>query len=519
MYQQLIYPERAEDLKYNEFIKDNYKIFLDHWQDNIHFLKSSYEKVFSNKGISFGLVIYGPQGVGKTILASKLMSDYETTKVQIAAKNLIYDENNLWHLITCGNTQSKELIKNATEKTKMMNMSNDMKWVENIAPGDHTNVVIIDNAETANFGASLTGLNGIEYMAQRNSEHVAQFAAQQFVSLAREKVRGTLFIILGNDDKYLRNFAETCEKQHAGMVRFHSLEIPVSEKKEKIVRTNINRLNSASYWSLLDKAKKEVRETLYDKLHDASTFPQVFNIVNEAFSGAVPRAGRPANKCVLSFVLCVNNFEEAQNIASGLAGKLIEEPEFEHDLAKIYILPDSYCKQVLGDNNSSEMLESEFTMHLIILSDVWFSKLLGDELSRETALNTLNTLIDSRDKIKREELKKMLEVNGGISSEELRKFWKLGATRAGKYEPLLKGYYGNYNQAFSKDTNKRPDILVSEYKPCSILMAPIKEDIKESIKRTCHAVEITSIKDVSSQKVKDYLKKKLPNYIELIKES
>lgn len=226
MYQQLIYPERAEDLKYNDFIKNNYKIFLDHWQDNINFLKSSYEKVYANKGISYGLVISGPQGVGKSILASKLINDYEISKNKIQAQELTFDENNLWHLITCGNSKSIETITSATEKTKMMNMTNDSKWIENIQPGEHTNVVIIDNAETANFGAALTGLNPIEYMEKRQQPFVAQYAAQTFVSLAREKIRGTLFIIIGNDEEYLKNFSDTCENQHAGMVKFHRLEIP-----------------------------------------------------------------------------------------------------------------------------------------------------------------------------------------------------------------------------------------------------------------------------------------------------
>jgi GTPase SAR1 family protein len=236
MYQQLIYPERAEDLKYNEFIKDNYKIFLDHWEDNIKFLKISFEKVFSNNGISFALVIYGAQGVGKTILASKLKNDYEMTLKSIKEKTLKFDEENLWHLITCGGDKSEAKIKEATEKTRMMNLTGEANWIEKIKPGDHTNVVIIDNAETANFGSALTNLNGIEYMSQRDIPHVAQYAAQQFVSLAREKVRGTLFIILGNDEQYLTNFFETCEKQHKGMVKFHKLDIPMSERKEKIVR-------------------------------------------------------------------------------------------------------------------------------------------------------------------------------------------------------------------------------------------------------------------------------------------
>lgn len=168
MYQQLIYPERAEDLRYNGFIKDNYKIFLDHWEENIRFLKTSFEKVSSSMGISYALVIYGPQGVGKTILASKLIYDYETTKKQVKEKTLNFDENNLWHLISCGSTRSLDLIKEATEKTKMMNMTGDIEWVDNVQVGEFTNVVIIDNAETANFGAALTNLTGIEYMAQRN---------------------------------------------------------------------------------------------------------------------------------------------------------------------------------------------------------------------------------------------------------------------------------------------------------------------------------------------------------------
>lgn len=231
-------PERAEDLRYNNVMKDNYKIFLDHWQENIRFLKVSFEKVFTNRGISFALVMYGPQGVGKTILASKLLSDYESTEKQIKERKLVFNENNLWHLITCGPHKSVEMIKKATDETNMMNMTGNINWVQEIESpvNKHAKVVIIDNAETANFGASLTNLSGIEYMAQRNVEHVAQYTAQQFVSLAREKIRGTLFIILGNDEKYLSHFADTCEKQHKGMVRFDRLDIPISEKKEKIVR-------------------------------------------------------------------------------------------------------------------------------------------------------------------------------------------------------------------------------------------------------------------------------------------
>lgn len=525
MYQQLIYPERAEDLKYNEFIKDNYKIFLDHWEENIKFLKNSYEKVFSNNGISYALVIYGAQGVGKTILASKLNNDYETTLKKIKEKTLVYDEENLWHLITCGGDKSVSKVKEATEKTRMMNLTGKENWIEEIKPGDHTNVVIIDNAETANFGCALTKLNGIEYMAQRDTPHVAQYTAQQFVSLAREKIRGTLFIILGNDETYLTNFVDTCERQHKGMVKFHKLDIPMAEKKEKIVRTNINRLNSASYWSLLDKATVGVKENLYDKLNDASTFPDVFNVVNEAFSEYAPRVGRRANKCILTFVLCINNFSEAQNIASYLARKLLETPDFDNDIVKIYTLTDSYCQRVMGDINSSQMLESEFSMQLIILSEIWFSKLLGDEEAKYQAIKFLKSIIqyngskESLIKSKAKACEKLLNTGIGIEKEELDKFWKSGANRANKYEAILKKHFDNYNKAFSKDTNKRPDLLISEYIPCSILSAISKDNIKDCIKRTCHAVEITSIKDSDSIKVKDYLKKKLPNYIELIKES
>ena len=521
MYQQLIYPERAEDLKYNEFIKDNYKIFLDHWEDNIKFLKNSYEKVFSNNGISYALVIYGAQGVGKTILASKLYNDYEITLKNIKGKSLNYDEENIWHLITCGHDKSVSKVTEATEKTRLMKFNGEENWIEEIEVGDHTNVVIIDNAETANFGSVLTNLNGIEYMAQRYTPHVAHYAAQQFVYLAREKIRGTLFIILGNEEEYLKSFVDSCEKHHKGMVKYHELDLPIAENKEKIVRTNINRLNSASYWSLLDKGTVEVKENLYDKLKDASNFPEVFNVVNEALSKHMPRVGRRANKCILSFVLCINNFNKAHDIASYLAGKSLETSDFDNDVVKIYTLTDSYCQRVIGDTRSSQMLESEFSMQLIILSETWFSKLLGDEEAKNKAIDFLKSIVQfngSREK-RTKACDKLLNSGIGIEREELDKFWRSGATRANKYEALLKNHFDKYNTVFSKSTNKRPDILISEYVPCSILSAVGKDNIKDCIKRTCHAIEITSIKDADSVKVKDYLKKKLPNYIELIMES
>jgi hypothetical protein len=66
----------------------------------------------------------------------------------------------------------------------------------------------------------------------------------------------------------------------------------------------------------------------------------------------------------------------------------------------------------------------------------------------------------------------------------------------------------------------RPDYVVKTYSPCSILTAPTGniEDINEAIRRDAHVLEFTAIKSFTGGAAQAYLKGKLPNYVEVVRE-
>ena len=287
-YNRILFPDRAEDFRFNPVLRKGYRIFLKHWPEFISFLEKSYEKV-AHRQASYALTVYGEQGVGKTLLADKLITDFEITKTKISEGNLVYEDNNLWHRISGGRNENVELIKQATIITEIKDLSDRIDWVEEVTKWgknfpNKPKIVILDNSERAYFGASLAGINEVEFFEKKNSSHVATHIAQQFIRLARSDIKGTLFIILGNDKQYLTDFYQSCEKQHKNMVSFHELPLPLNMDKEMIVRINVNRLNPVSYWACIDKSGPDMKNELYQKLHGAATFPESFNAVEEAFT-------------------------------------------------------------------------------------------------------------------------------------------------------------------------------------------------------------------------------------------
>ncbi|WP_163853631.1 hypothetical protein [Paenibacillus elgii] len=379
-YARILYPDRAEQIRQNAILRKGYRVFLDHWPNFIEFLKQSYERVAARQA-SYALSIYGPQGVGKTLLADKIKTDFYDTKEAIGNQNIEYDPNNLWHILSSGYNKDINLIKTATLNTELFDASDNVNWVETVSNWSKTQptrakIVILDNAERAYFGAGLAGIDEPSYSAKKEVSSMTVHIAQQFVRLARSDIRGSLFIILGNDEEFLSTFQKTCENQHRGMVAFKPLPLPSSKDKETIVRINVNRLNKVSYWSCVDKSGPEKKSELYDTLKSAATFPDTFSAVDDAFAEAQSRQGRPANKCILSLVLLTRDLKDCDKIASYLS-KGESELIFQHEVGRIDLINTNFCKVSLPKaNDEALMLESEFSLRLVSLSEIWIKKLL-----------------------------------------------------------------------------------------------------------------------------------------------
>lgn len=534
-YARILFPDRAEDMRGNPQLK-GYRIFLSHWPQLISFLKTSYERVVTRHA-SYALILYGPQGIGKTLLADKLQFDFQKTKEGVCGGSIPFDQNNLWHIIS-GSLKNTVDVINATNRSEILDCTDKDDWVNEVEKWannnkDRTKIVILDNAERAYFGAALAKLSPGEYLSQKDNPHMFEHIAQQFIRLARTQLRGTLFLILGNNHEMLSKFHETCESQHRGMVVFNELPLPSGVEKESIVRINVNRLNRVSYWYCVDKSGPDNKEELYEKLRGTSTFPDAFSAVDEAFTESQIRQGRPANKCLLTLAVLTKDFSNNLSIAECLSGRN-DTIKFKHEVAELYIIPDNYCQKVLPSyRDEAKMLESEFTLRLLVLSNLWIQKILsGNPVHERLSLDCLNALLihpriglQEKARIEIEAKQKetcdaLLNIPGGELQLD-KNFWPLGAVRAAKYESVLKRYYEGYNHAFFRGFSKRPDILIESYEPCSVLRSRsnTSADINVAISRKCHSVEVTAQINATSESVVSYLANKLTNYIELVKEN
>lgn len=534
MYARILYPDRAEDMRQNPRLRQGYRVFLDHWPNFIKFLKQSYERVVARQA-SFALSIYGPQGVGKTLLADKLRTDFNSTKESVQHGSFDYDPNNLWHILSSGYGKDIDSIKRSTENTEFIEASDLSNWVETVSNWSSSHpsrakIVILDNAERAYFGAGLAGLDEAEFISKRKDESLTIHIAQQFIRLARSSIRGTLFIILGNDEEFLSTFYETCESQHRGMVSFQHLPLPSPKDKETIVRINVNRLNKVSYWSCVDKSGPEKKRELYETLKSVATFPDTFYAVDEAFSEAQARQGRPANKCILSLVLLSRDISSSSTIAKHLSGEQSITPILKHEVSEIYVINKNYCQIVMPNNiDQAAMLESEFTLRFITLSNKWIKQFLGDVFSQTLAIDCLYSLLKhprighSQDLYYEEQINFCDQIEQslmGADQTQIDNFWTIGSRRSVIYEKILKSYFRGYNRSFCKGFPKRPDILLEPYTPCAMLSASNNNatEINEAISRRCHSVEVTAQMHATPESVVNYLSGKLPNYIQLVQE-
>ncbi|WP_037291099.1 hypothetical protein [Saccharibacillus sacchari] len=533
-YNRISFPNRAEDMRYNEKYQHSYRIYLDHWDSFLAFLSDSLQKVVSRDS-SHALAIYGPQGAGKTLFSDKLENDFLKVRKAIQRNELEYRNDNIWQKIVMRNPKDLGILERITRTCEFINITDKQNWLEelNSYSSDAVKIVIADNAERAYFGAALAGVSQTDFLANRAGmgEHVAQ----QFVRLARTDLRKTLFIILGNVPEYLKSFYDECERQHSKMASYYELDLPTPSEKESIIRRNINRLNSSSYWKYIDSIDASKKTSLYTELQEEeTTIPKVFDAIDEAFSTSTRRGGRPANKCTLSFVLVTEELNQANEIASSLAGRYIDHADYEYsNLVRTYNIPENYAINIMDkDIDKYKMLESEFNFQFIIFSNEWIKRLLSiDVLVQQLAVKCLKQMLEEpkigipikakqKRKLERDISCDTLIEKGGVQQSFLSSFWNLGARRGSQYEDILRGHFEGYNTTNStgSTSKKRPDIVLKSYNPCSILEAEdeTSKQIVQAIVREYHAVEITTIKNATTKKVMDYLDDKIPNYVELL---
>lgn len=516
-YNRIIYPERAELLARAQFA--NYAVFLDHWDGLAIQIKSLYEEVRTRSATRI-LFIHGEQGCGKTMFANRLSDDYVKTRQGSPSS---YDSGNVWHRIVSGFGRNAQLIESNTKNSFMHHFEDDKEWVKKVALDKHeTRIVVLDNCERDYF---VDGICSDDALAR---EERIDKAAQDLSFKARRDFAGCLFVMLTNDLKFADLFCKSVDRFHKGLAAVVDMPIPAAKTKEKVIRNNVNILNPFSYWFCLDKSGEEGKRRVYDLIQQpGGGFKDVFSAVDDAFSGVTQlRAGRPARKCMLNlFILTdsdsVVNFNSQLGISDG-------QVFYGSDIVDAVTYMDDWGDFIDASiaPNKRMLVESEWGLRIIICANAVSSLLI----SRPADVNTVRLFVNSMAEYHgsgaktetvgehKRKIDDMVSEIKGKSVVDLIDFWKLGQNRSQKYESTLTLAFPSYNRGLSVCPDVRPDLILTDYSPCSLLYGKdsSKDEMNWSIRRDAVLCEFTSIKNFKKDDVVKYLTKKIENYIYLM---
>lgn len=523
-YQGIVFPGRAEDLSQDLYA--SYRVFLDHWDDLSEKIRFRYQN-FAMRRTTNAVLIYGPQGSGKSMLASQLVGGHASARSNRGAEA---DASNLWHRITGGRTLDPALINSATQNTVIHHIEDDVEWVQ-AASTWHTNnpqmnrIVVVDNAERAYFRQGLLQISTEEFLRLGNSDEAIRMAAEKFVALCRTELRPALFLLLTNNDVFATNFTSAVEDQHENLVSVELLPFPSNKAKETVVRINTNRLNPISYWYCLDRAGRESRRSVRTALQGAETFPGTFSAVDNAIASS-ERTGRAANSCLLSLVVLAD-MNELTDDADVAIGERWEKRCFSSDIMRIETYSSGWASSVLEDARQASLLESEWKLRIITMANPIIYALFEEGAMSDRFAHLIELLStvhgtgthDATLEDYWSQLEKCVDgFTRDIDTAAIVAFWAKGQVRSHDYEGRLRQLLSAYDVGAPGFLGYRPDYVVEPYRPCSLVSAVSSSDeaIKEALKRSTHVFEFTAIRDLSPTAVLTYLEKKAPNYVALL---
>lgn len=540
-YQGILFPDRAESLQEQEY--SGYRVFLDFWTPLSNKLREFYEGLALRRDTR-AMLVYGPQGGGKTMFARKLASDFERTPRGHLSTP---DPDNLWHRIAGGTSGTHErldadLIQRWRNSTALINISNegrlpgqtipaDRQWLSKLlqsvgTPDGTVRIVILDNAEQGHFIQSLLEVSDAEFIQHSMNPQTNTIAAQRFVSFARIQLRGCLFILLTNNSLFAQQIEDGINSQHAGMVVRANLPLPGPTEKETVVRVNTNRLNRISYWYCLDRAGPAEKKAIHQALSSASTFPASFAAVDFGIRSS-SRQGRRARSCLLTLVVLAKT-DHVDPTTVGALGT-VWRTEIAHSWMSATLYESNWAQSLVPAQDAA-LLESEWVLRVVVLGEAFLRSLLsGDpveegrcaellgrlKISEASKPGTWQATLDTAT----QELRDKVDSWSNLTTS-LDNFWSRGQNRSTVYEPVLARILPGYNQGAAGFLGFRPDLTVTPFTPCSILSARTDEtdDINTAIYRDAHVMEFTAIQGAFVENIRTYLRGKLPNYVRVTRE-
>jgi hypothetical protein len=531
LYRRLRFPTRAENLK--QF--STYQVTLDHWKALSEPIRDRFEGIYE-RGDSSVILLHGQQGSGKTLFCDRLADDFHVAS-QGAYKP---DSNNLWHNLVGGEPPSRDTILGATNHTVLRRIQPDPGWLvkeKDFATTDKrfkVRLFIIDDVQLDFFLCEFAQFDLATFRAHPD-RHALELAitrslGQNLVRLCRNEFQRSLFILVSNRADLFQGIHEEIERSHAGLAILQELPLPSPEVKERIVRTNTNRLNNVSYWFCLDVAGPDEKKRVYNVFKQSEGFTNSFLAVENALT--TRRSGPRAHRNTMTLVtlgtdlndvrsFVETNFAGGNGVAPGAChfGKNLAWWQFREWAS---LLTNGDAEQA----RRAELTESEFSLSWLALGPAAVVALCEDiqpdDLGQRILVEGITKASLNQDRktfqAKLQELDTQVVPIAPNSPQEKwwAKFESYGQRRNTLYEPQLRNRVKaagfEYDAGFSGVSEVRPDVIVAPYRPCSVTSAQDEGKINESIRRDCHTVEFTAFLGPKLDTLQKYILEKTTRY-------
>jgi hypothetical protein len=545
LYRRLKFPQRAENLgQYS-----SYQVDLAHWIPLSEPFEDRFQGTYE-RGDASVLLVHGHQGCGKTLFCDRLFSDFSVASSGSFKPNA----GNLWHNLVGGSEPTIDVIRDATQNTTLRRIEPDVGWLkreEAFASLDQrykVRIFLIDDFHLDVFLCELAGVELSWYRALPDKESAKQgfvdSIAEKLVYLCRKTFQRSLFLCVSNRADLFEKLNKSMEDSHRGLALLKELPLPDPSTKERIVRTNINRLNNVSYWYCLDAAGPEEKKRVYQVLQHPDGFTDSFLAIDNALKSRKSaksgiRRGRPASTNTLSLVTLGANIHDVESfiqIKFGEAQSLPSPtPLFQGTHLALWYFNEWASLLTNGDAEQArraELTESEFSLCWIALDIESTASLcqqssandLGQEIMKEVLMVAPSTnnqkLLESLTRFDTL-IPKVLPQSS--QQEWIEQFNSLGQRRSSIYEPVLADRARllgkSYGIAFQTASEVRPDIIVNPYKPCAVTSALDESSINPAIRRLCHTLEFTSFLGPQLKGMEQYILEKSNRYAILLESS
>lgn len=327
----------------------------------------------------------------------------------------------------------------------------------------------------------------------------------------------------------MESLVEDIRREHYELPALCAVPLPEAREKERIVRTNLNRLNAVSYWYCLDRATPDARRPVRSALVGREGVGRVYQLVEDGI--ARPRPGAPATPNRLTVVTLGSHPAEVS--AKLTATWESTPPEAVHVGSQVgaWTFRGGFAR-ALGAKDPSqkwrcELFDSEFTVRWIALGMKATRALVESPPGQDGAVTTLLALVTGDESGLTAEALVALDEGFALGDDEPAwgdEFRARGQGRSQGYEAALREHMRAmslpYSTAMPAHPALRPDVTIAPYAPCALSEAEGDEDdeLRDALRRRCHAVEFTSHLREGLDRIDGYLLDKVIGYAMMLEE-